>query len=52
MFAYMLLAEKAASLHRPLWPVKPEFHVPRMQAESQTLSIEQCCFMYPLRDQS
>ncbi|CAE7804138.1 FAM120B [Symbiodinium sp. CCMP2592] len=31
MMAYMLLSEKAASMHRPLWPLKPKFHVARMQ---------------------
>ncbi|CAE7193685.1 unnamed protein product, partial [Symbiodinium microadriaticum] len=38
MMAYCLLAEKAASLHRPLWPLKPKFHVTRMQSSSLGMS--------------
>ena len=38
MMAYCLLAEKAASPHRPLWPLKPKFHVTRMQSSSLGMS--------------
>ena len=37
--AYMILAEKAASFHRPLWPLKPKVHVAKMQQDKSVFML-------------